>query len=287
MRNITVVPLVAAVFITPLVASAFGVSPPRIDANKLVKGSRYEATIFLVQGQPDQDLEVKAIFDTPEKIAKWLTVDKGEQFVIPKGVQQFPIKVRIQVPENAELGVYHGYLRVNTVPKAKEGDQISISVGARIDINFTVGEGAFLDYVIRRLDILDIEEGDPPQIVVTLENIGNVPARPERATLDLLDKYGNVRLGFAQNEDLPEIPAFETKTFTVEFPIDLKLGIGEYWAEAMLYRDGQVTKSVKTVFNVIEKKINYPIYAGIGVIVILFALFSYRWRKKIIEKNDA
>lgn len=280
MRNIPVVPLVAAFFLTPLIVSAFGVSPPFVNANKLVKGSRYETTIFLVQGQPDQDLEVKAIFDVPQKISKWLSVDKGEQFVIPKGVQQFPIKVLVQVPEDADLGIYHGYLRVNTVPKAKEGDQISVSVGARIDINLTVGEGVFLDYIIRRLDILDIEEGDAPQIVITLENTGNVAARPERATLDLLDKYGNVRLGFAQNEDLPEVPAFETKTFTVDFPIDLKLGIGEYWAEAKLYRDGQITKSVKTVFNVTEKKMNYPLYIGIGAVVILLAILSFQWRRK-------
>lgn len=280
MPKATAVSLVAMLFFAPLIASAFGVSPPFVNADKLVKGSRYEATIFLVQGQPEQDLEVKAIFDVPEKIAKWVSVDKGEQFVIPKGVQQFPIKVRIQVPEDAGLGVYHGYLRVNTVPKAKEGDQISISVGARIDLNFTVGEGAFLDYVIRRLDILDIEEGDLPQIVITLENTGNVAAGPERATMDLLDKYGNVRLGFAQNEDLPEVPAFETKTFTVEFPIDLKLGIGEYWAEARLYRDGQISKSLKTVFNVTERKINYALYAGIGSVIIVLAILSFLWRKR-------
>ena len=274
-----------ALFAIPFSTGAFGVSPPFINAEKLVKGSRFETTVYLVQGQPVEDLEVKAVFDVPEKVRSWFSVDKGEQFIIPAGVQQFPIKVTIKVPDDVELGIYQGALRINTVPKRKEGEQIAISVGARIELNLTVGEGAFFDYVIRKLDILDIEEGDSPAFVVPFETLGNVPAAPDRATIDVLDKFGNVRLGYAQVEEFEEIPPFETKTFVVEFPVNIALGIGEYWAEARIYRGDQVVRDIKTVFNVIERKIPYALYGGIAALALVFLAGSVFLRKKILRKK--
>jgi hypothetical protein len=237
-------------------ASAFGVSPPYIIADRLTKGSHYEATIVLSQGQPKEDLKVKAVFDVPEKIRSWFSVVQGEEFVIPKGVQQFPIQVVIDVPKNADFGIYTGYLRVNTVPNRKEGEQIVIAVGGRIDISLTVGDNIISEFVIKKIEILDIREGEDPKIKIEVQNTGNVPTGPDRATFDLFDKYGNVRLGFAQVEDIvEEVPAFKTKSLTIKFPIDVALGVGEYWAEAKIYRGEGVVKELKTVFDVSEKNL--------------------------------
>ncbi len=269
--------------LAPSVASAFGVSPPFITAQKLVAGSRYEATITLVQGQPDVDLEVKAVFDVPKKIRAWFSIDKGTQFIIPAGVQQFPIQVAIQVPIDAGLGIYSGYLRINTVPQLKEGEQIAISIGARIDISMTVGDDIIVDFSVKKIDILDIKENESPQIIVTIENTGNVPIAPNRATFDLLDKYGEVRLGFAQTEDLPETPAFETKTFVVKFPIDIKLGVGEYWGEARLYRNETEIGNIKTIFNVTPRP-NYILFIGIGLLIIGAGVSVFIFKRKITRK---
>ncbi len=281
-RSLTLV-VIALSLLTPSVVGAFGVSPPFITVHKLVAGSRYETIITLVQGQPDVDLEVKAVFDVPEKIREWFSVDKGYQFIIPAGVQQFPIQVVIQVPKDTGLGIYNGHLRINTVPQRKEGEQIAISVGARIDINITVGDDIVVDFSVKKIDISDIRENESPQIVVTIENTGNVPITPDRATFDLLDKYGEVRLGFAQTEDLPETPAFETKTFLVAFPIDIKLGVGEYWGEARLYRGGTIIGDVKTIFNVTPRP-NYILFIGIGLLIIGAGVSIFIFKKKASRK---
>ncbi len=254
----------------PLSVSAFGISPPFIRSDRLVPGARFDTTIYLVQGQPKEDLDIKATLDVPEKISKWFVIDKGNEFTIPAGIQQFPIVVTVQVPQDADFGIYQGYLRINTIPTREAGEQVTISVGARVDINLTVGEGVVADFQIKKVEILDIEEGSPPAIEFVLENTGNVPIAPERATFDLYDKFGDIRLAFSQTEDIPEVPAFETKTITLKFPIDIKLGIGEYWADAKLYRNGQSVRELKTVFNVVARSFGFfeitTIAAGLVVV---------------------
>jgi hypothetical protein len=269
--------------LAPASVSAFGISPPFVNASRLLKGSRYEATIFLVQGAPDVDLTMGAVFDVPEKIKDWVSIDKGNEFVIPKGTQQFPIKVIVDVPKDAELGVYNGYLRLNTVPVRAEGQQIAISVGGRIDLNLSVGEGVVQEFTVRKIKILDVREGDKPQIVVTIDNTGNVPVTIDRATFDLLDKYGQVRLGYGQIEgDFDEVEPFTISDILIEFPIDVKLAIGEYWGEARVFRGQNVVNELKTVFNVTERKVDYLLYGSIlvGAIILGIGFSLVRKRSK-------
>lgn len=280
--NLAFLLMFSLVLTVPLKVSAFGISPPFFNVDKLTKGSRYESTIYLVQGQPENDLDVKAIFEVPDKIKSWLSVDRGETFTIPKGVQQFPLKVLVQVPQDAELGIYNGYLRINTVPQKKEGEQIQISIGARVDINLKIGEGVVQEFSISKLEILDIEEGEDPKIEMVLNNTGNVSVAPSRATFDIFDKFGEVRLGFAQTEDLPEVSSFSSKTFQVTFPVNVHLGVGEYWAETKVYSGDSVIKELKTVFNVTENKADYTDYVmyGGGVLALLLATFFLARRKR-------
>ncbi|MEK7512683.1 MAG: hypothetical protein AAB601_00610, partial [Patescibacteria group bacterium] len=123
--------LTSLLLVLPGVAGAFGVSPPFVNVHTLLRGSRYEATVFLVQGRPESDRRVRAIFDVPEKARSWFSTDQAsEEFTIPQGVQQFPLKIRIRVPESAENGVYNGYLRVTTIP-SETGGTVSIAEGVR------------------------------------------------------------------------------------------------------------------------------------------------------------
>ena len=277
--------LVFLSLLSPQFVSAFGVSPPSINADKLLKGSQYEATVFLVRAEAENGLPIKAEVRLPDKIKNWVTLDTGFNFMIPVGVRQFPVNVLISVPEDADLNIYSGSLVFNTLPLSdkENGDQqVVITVAAGVSLSITIGEGVVKDFRIENVDILDIKEGNPPAIIVTMENTGNVPVAAERATIDVLDKFGNVRLGFGQTEELPEVPPFKTKKFVVEFPLNLKLGLGEYWAEAKIYKGGGVAGEVKTVFNVLEKKFNFILWGSIvaGLAVIYFAARWFRKRRR-------
>ncbi len=260
----------ALVFFAPaLPALAFGVSPPSISAEHLLKGSRYETTVFLVRGDAASETVVEATVKFPEEVRGWVTLDRGGRFTIPTGVQKFPVKVAIQVPEDTGLGIYDGSITFSTIPERKEGQQVVISVGVRLSMTLTVGEGVVKDFRITNVRILDVEEGDPPRVAVTIENTGNVPAAPDRATFDLFDKFGNTRLGFAQVEALPEAPPFETTVVEVAFPLGVTLGLGEYWGEAKIYRGADLVGNLKTAFNVVERSFNFLLWGGVALAVLL------------------
>lgn len=285
--------------VTPTAEAAFGISPPFLDAQHLVKGSHYNQTIYLVQDQPDQDLAIEAQFEVNERVRKWFIINGGEKIVIPKGVRQFPVSIDIKVPENADLGIYRGTLRFVGAP-ARTG-QVTVALGVELSLDFTVGEGIYEEFSVPLVRLLDIEEGWSPRVYVKFKNSGNVPEAFDRAVYELFDKFGAVRLAFIQKEkDFPEIPPFTTQEFTVEFPIDLHLGIGSYWGNVIFFQNGKPVATQRTVFNVLKEgsisgtsariaaalKNNWQTYSALAVIVIVGAALVRRRLMKRSRKNS-
>ncbi len=237
-------------------AGGFGVSPPQIIADNLLKGSVYEQTITFVQSEPDEDLQAEVVFDAPE-IESWISIDRGMSFTIPKGQQQFPIKVKISIPEDAPMGKYKGFIRVSTAPaktkEIKEGSSVSINYGGRIDLDLTVGNNVIEEFEVLAITMKNIEPGWPLLASVKIQNTGNVPVKLDRGTFELFDKYNSVRLGYGQTEEFESVSPYSIKETMMQFPIDLKLGLGEYSGIVKVYKDGKVVKELKTPFRVVEK----------------------------------
>ena len=248
--------LVMLTFANNVQAGGFGVSPPQIIADNLLKGSVYEQIITFVQSEPDEDLQAEVIFDAPE-IENWISIDQGMSFVIPKGKQQFPIKVKISVPEDALMGKYRGFIRISTTPakikEVEEGSSVSINYGGRIDLDLTVGNNVIEEFEVLAITMKDIETGWPLLASVKIQNTGNVPVKLDRATFDLFDKYNSVRLGYGQTEEFEFVSPYSTKETLMQFPIDLRLGLGEYSGTVKVYKDGKVIKELQTPFRVVEK----------------------------------
>lgn len=239
------------IFSVKVTYGAFGVSPPFLINDHLVKGSKYTQVIYLVRDVADDDLPIAAKLDINESVRSWFTVSGGENFTIPKGVRQFPVEVTITVPQDAGLGVYAG--KMSFVGRPDTTGQVTIALGVEVSINFTIGEGIYRSSRIQGISFLDIEEGWSPKVSVKFVNEGNIPESLERATYELFDQFGSVRLGFVQkNDGFPEVEAFTTKDFVLDFPIDLHLGIGSYWGAVNFYKDDKVVGSQRTIFNVVE-----------------------------------
>ena len=248
--------LVMLTFANNVEAGGFGVSPPQIIADNLLKGSMYEQTVTLVQSEPNEDLQAEVVFDAPE-IESWISIDQGMSFVIPKGEQQFPIKIKISVPEDAPMGKYKGFIRISTTPakikEVEEGSSVSINYGGRIDLDLTVGNNVIEEFEVLAITMKDIETGWPLLASVKIQNTGNVPVKLDRATFDLFDKYNSVRLGYGQTEEFEFVSPYSTKETLMQFPIDLRLGLGEYSGTVKVYKDGKVIKELQTPFRVVEK----------------------------------
>jgi hypothetical protein len=245
------VALAAGFFIhTNSAEAAFGISPPFLNADHLVPGVTYVQTVYLVQDQPDVDLPIKTTLSVPAAIVPWISIDKGFNFIIPAGTRQFPVQITIQVPSDTGLGKYNGNITFTSQP-AQSG-QVSIALGANVSVNLTVGTGIFEQFSVSQITFPDIEEGWNPEVYVKFENDGNVPEAFDSATFQIYDQFDNVQLAYMQKQDgFPETKAFSTNGYTIEFPTDLHLGIGEYWGNVVFYQNGKVIATQKTIFHVL------------------------------------
>jgi hypothetical protein len=294
MRRIYVVAIIAVAvglfFIVPPRATyaAFGISPPFLNADHLAPGTKYVQTVYLVQDQPNTDLNIQAALQMSQPASSWVSIDKGFNFVIPAGTRQFPVEITISVPQNAGLGIYHGNLTFTTEPSS--AGQVTIALGAQVAINLTVGTGTFEKYSVPLITFPDIDEGQSPIVDVKFENDGNVPESFDGATYALYDQYDSVQLAYVQKSDgFPTTPPFTIEDYKIQFPLDFYLGIGEYWGVVNFYKNGQVVASQKTVFNVLKatwynKTLNYladewPYALAIVLLLVLIVVFA-TWRSR-------
>ncbi len=283
-----------ALLLTPQISfGAFGASPPFLNATHLVKGAKYDQVIYLVRDNADDALPIKADLNVPEQIRSWVRV-AGDDLTIPQGVRQFPVHVLIDVPASANLGVYSGSLTFSSQPP--QSGQVTISVGIEIPINITVGTDIYREMKVRLVKLLDIEEGWSPRVYVKLENGGNVPEKIDSATYELFDSFKDKRFAVSQKRSgFPEVPPFTTQEFSIDFPVDFHLGIGQYWGSVTLYQGDTVVGSQTTVFNVLKRgslssPVNqilsylhldtwWPYYVG-GILIIAGGIWILRRRTR-------
>jgi len=287
-------PMALFVFVgPPLTHAGFGVSPGAIQEGRLVPGITVTRTIYLVQGNPEADVGIVAEIESRD-IKDWITLDSGFNFVIPAGVQQFPMGVTVKVPKDAELGQYSAVVRVHTQPPpAEAAGSVAISLGGLVNIDLTVGNDIILEYRVKGLRVFDVKQGEPLQVSARIENTGNVPASPDSATFELFDKFGNTRLAFitAENEQFPRVPAFAEESVVLEFPLDIVIAPGEYRSHVKVFNEkGDVLREIKIGFSVLERTFlddikSYVLIVGVVLIVIIVALVIFLRRRRI--RNNA
>jgi len=279
---------------TSFVQAGFGVTPPYITNSHLVPGSHYETTIYLMRGKPTEELTAEVAIDASE-IEDWITIEKGLSFPLPIGVQQFPMKVMIDVPSDAQLKSYQGYLRVRAISSGGGGGQITTVLGARIDISIRVTNEGFSSFEVEGITIPNFEKESPLVVLVRLRNDGNVQARPSKIHLDIYDISHRKILESKDITEMGWIEPFETSQIQGSTPVDLELG--EYWADVSVYRDGESLGISRVHFKIVselpkeeieeedetEKRklyLNSYLIGGLILLVILIIISALVKRKK-------
>jgi len=222
----------------------------------------------------------------------WITIEQGDVFTIPAGVQQYPMKVTINVPDDAELGKYDAFVRVKTTPQAAESaGEVAIALGGRVDIDVTVGDDVIVEFKIKGLSIFNIKEGEPLRASVVIDNTGNVPVSPDSASFELFDKFGSNRLAFASasSDQFDSVDPFSEGSVVLEFPIDIVIAPGEYWGHVKIFdTDGRVARELRTVFNVEERTLADMftsagfLFVFAAVVVLVFFVRRHRRRMQAV-----
>lgn len=232
--------LIVVLFVNaqPLFAG-FGVTPPYVTNVSLTRNSVYEQTIYLVRSDPSTALKATISIDVPG-INDWVTINEGNEFLLPAGEQKIPMTVRVAIPDDADYKQYSGNIRIKTgaPDDMVQGGAVSISLGAQIDVDLTVIDKKIKDFKVRKIGVSDLNEGHkvgwlyfPGKIrfEMLIENIGNVPIAPSDVVFRIYDRSGNVLLEEAHKKGKIEtVKPFMTETIFAEIPT--KLPSGSYLA---------------------------------------------------------
>lgn len=268
-------------------ALGFGVSPPRIINDHLIPGAHFEQTIILTQADPDRPLRIRVVMQAPE-IEDWLTLEPGMDFIIPEGKQQFPLKVSIDVPEDAAYENYEGEFIVEALAGG-EG-QVAILVGAVVQFRLRISGEEYADFKLKGVSALDIEEGEPIKVAIRLENLGNVKIRPSKVFLRIFDRHQQELLEKGEATEMEFVKPFETGKVIAKLPT--KLGIGEYWAEIDIYKNEKSIFKDERHFKIVEKGtlgliLGMPVWFWAligGIILAAFLSFKLGLWKIILAK---
>ena len=191
------------------VLAGFGITPPYVRSDTLTRGSEFTQKIVLVRGNPVEDLKAEITINIPE-VGGWFSIDRGTEFILPKGEKQIPIFVTVRVPEDAEYDRYVGNIRIRTSSIGDLKAGVSIALGAQVDVDIKVVDHIF-DFKVRRVEMLELEEGHkkwwldyPGKItfLMHIENTGNVDAAPEKVRFDIYDRRNDKLLESTESTNI-------------------------------------------------------------------------------------
>jgi len=274
-RRAGIVSLILFLFMawtTPVLAG-FGISPPNVRTSKPVfAGSHFEQKITLLRSSAEEVLTAKIAVNAPE-IEDWIKIDQGFEFDLPKGNTRVPMIVIVDIPKDAEIGEYKGYMNVKVVPKESTGGGgVAIALGARIEIDITVTDEPFLEFLVRKVEIPDFKTLGKPwswkifarlfdrlfyhiNVPMKIENTGNIKVAPTKVVLDVYDRLEKEMIETYTDESIKKVPPFSTETVSASFAT--KLPPGGYWGQVKIYKDNEIIRKDKLLFQIAP-------YAGEG-----------------------
>jgi len=241
--------------------AGFGISPPYVNNDNLSRGSYYEQKIVLVRGDPTEDWNATLAIDVPNANG-WITVDKGNSFVLPTGATQVPIVVSVRVPQDAAYGNYKGTIRIRTTPvAAPEQGVVSIALGAQIDVNLRVSRAKIFDFALHNINLGDASASFkdwlgftvPARVLVSMqiENKGNYSSAPTKLLLNISRPGQSTVYKTVSTTHLSKIEPFGIEWISKSLPVDLSAG--SYSVEYQLFKNQNVAYRGNLDLSVIEK----------------------------------
>lgn len=193
---------------------AFGISPPWVTANPLLRGSRYCSIVWVVRNPADDSVRVRITFDIPDAIRPWVSSREGNIVTMPVGVQQLPVHIEVNVPLDAEFGTWTGTILFEELPYCPEGS--CIGLGAEATISVHVDTVAYREFELGLINPAQVKVGCQPTVYMRVRNYGNTPDGPDSVRLSGVIVGGTL--------PVPNVPPFsgqcEENILTLVFPVE-------------------------------------------------------------------
>jgi len=202
-----------------------GVSPSRIDADNLMRGSGFAKEIYLSGVEPGEMVDM----NIEGSMRDWISISVGNRFVF-KDTKSMPVTLRVDVPDDIQNGRYTSTIRISTIGKNNNDGQNEVSIisGVTFTITAEVTGEQVKDYKIRSITAPMVEENQDLKFVMKIENKGNVVAKPSSIKVEVLDKY-KIGQYFLKTIKIIDGVAPHSESETTIF-IENHLEPGDYWA---------------------------------------------------------
>ncbi|MBW2966203.1 hypothetical protein KY342_03820, partial [Candidatus Woesearchaeota archaeon] len=198
----------------------------------------------IVKISSDRSEPVQVSLSATEPISSWVSFEPEAASVSKDYPAEFKVIVK---PVSAQLGIYQGYMIINTV---SEGNKFTTAVTTAFDVSTMVEltNKEIIQAVIKDIDI-KAEQNSPIKVLVEVQNQGNVEITPffQMDVLNL-DKSQVLESGVTEkNRILP------SSTYVIELDVLNNLALGSYWAEITLFlEDNWISGKQLIRFNVVE-----------------------------------
>lgn len=252
MKKIIIQLIVVAIFgfvFTGRVDAGIGISPPTILNQNLKPGAVLEETIVLSQSDPTEELLVTIEPDLGE-INNWITFEPSQQFTVPVGQQRYSFKIIVNVPADAELKPYDGYIRIKASPTTEAAPGgVAVVKGARMEVNLLTTDLDFTNLVVRKIDLADVPDGESIALEMLVENNGNVAAAPNRVEIDIQDLNQN-SLQILETNDIENVEPNQTATIFAYLD-GYTVKPGEYFAVTKVFLNDDLLREERLVFRIL------------------------------------
>jgi hypothetical protein len=235
--------LVLLLLASPCFVCGFGVSPGR----KVVDfepGKDVELEFNVVNSE---QADLKASISISGELSDILFSEQ-DMLDIKQDVSRVPFKVMLRFPNEMEPGVHTGVIKATPVIESAGNRMFMAYVSPKIIVSVRVPYPA--KYLEVSLRTLDVDEGTPVPLYITLDNLGSEDIAQAWARAEIYDIHGEfiqsaeTRKVSIQSNDVRELQA-------VPGPILRK---GVYPAAVNAYYDGE-TKLFETNFSLGEPRI--------------------------------
>lgn len=288
MKKYFILAILSFVFLyVSLARAGFGISPPYVKNDYLLPGTSYTQEITVSRSEADQEWKINIKPELPDEIAPWFTYEFEGKNMIPKSQQFAILKIKVDVPKDAEQKEYRGAIRLVGGPSKNakfSGTGAKIALGAKIDVALKVLSEEKKDLQVNSIGILDTKTNEPLVAAITAQNNGNIYDGLNKVKLEIFDSKKITTVDTLESEIKEEIMPQETRELKIEFPNKYKSG--KYLANLKIYYGDKIIKEQEATFQIkgmrgemkgaigFAKKYVY-ILIGIGGIFTFLASFCF------------
>ncbi|MEM4267368.1 MAG: hypothetical protein QXK37_00900 [Candidatus Woesearchaeota archaeon] len=239
--------IVLALLFFVFLSSAFGrmvtvgISPSRIYEEHLLRGSHFEKKVYLTTDFSESSFS----YDITGNMSRWIIVGT-EHVAFSNATTPTPVKIAIDVPEEAELGTYVSTInfRISIVE-----DGLSKEIVLPLEAKAIVVNSSFEQYKINRIMIYQIGEQDIKTCFV-VENTGNTEIYMNTVRIVIKDQFSTsilwnneIELGYTSFPFSISEKCFNTHT---------NLTKGQYWAFVSFFGNGRTIDEKRVIFDIGE-----------------------------------